>query len=134
MNLFSEWKDTTYTPYKVLPVPPVPLVSEPATTSPRRRLSRIEAVTSDDRLGFQSSNPVLNPKAAVSRERWSLADERACTARCKRCGGPIQWAKVIEDTADPKAGGRWMPMGPDLVPHSPCGGGDPGRFPKAGTA
>ena len=60
------------------------------------------------------------------RVRWRKSDERGCR-KCKRCGGPIIWAQVIEDT-DPKAKrGAWLKLDPDHLLHG-CGGPRAGRF------
>lgn len=65
-----------------------------------------------------------NAPAPGTYERWSLADESGLT-RCKRCGGPIIWAQVVKDNADPN-NRRWIPLDPDYMPHG-CGGPNAGR-------
>lgn len=51
-------------------------------------------------------------------ERWSLADERRCTAKCKRCGCPIIWGEVVETIGHVEDKRRWLPLDPDSSPHA----------------
>ena len=129
-NLFSKWKSAAHGRYKESPGPPGPLGPESAILGQKRRLGEITHSSPSVIIGPFLPEPEMNPAVAVAHDRWSLEDERECSSRCKRCGGPIQWGKIIEDTADPDAVGRWMPLGPDLMPHSPCGGANAGRVPK----
>lgn len=49
---------------------------------------------------------VVEPEIPVRRE-----------ARCKRCSRVVIWFRVLEDTADPKARGRWEMRDRDLGRH-----------------
>ena len=64
------------------------------------------------------------PPLPGTYERWSPLDELDLP-RCRRCDGPIVWAQVVSDTADPK-NHRWVPLDPDYMPHG-CGGPNAGR-------
>ena len=56
--------------------------------------------------------------AFLPGNRWSAADEAACTARCKRCRQPIIWGQCDTDSrkGSPDVG-RWFPLDPDMGTH-----------------
>ena len=64
-------------------------------------------------------SPPADPEPGGPRtyERWTRADELACTARCKWCRQPIVWGQIESDTADPDTVGRYVPLDPELTPH-----------------
>lgn len=72
----------------------------------------------------------------ITIERWPLTAERGLS-RCQRCGGPIQFAKVVADERSTllppkqdragKGVGSSIVLDPDDMPHG-CGGPRAGRI------
>ncbi len=123
-GLFSEWKSKKVGSARE---PSVSSVSVPF-------LAKKEGLT-QTRLPEPTADAVVpsipepeTPQLGTKRERWSLADELACTARCKRCRGPIQWGELEQvfdgnhpDGRPPdKRDRKWIPLDPDHHPHA-CG-------------
>ncbi len=95
------------------PVPPVP----PLVTAPECRFVTVKPTMASD---TDADRPEKRPPKG-----WSLADERACTARCRYCRQPVVWGEVPDhepngartDWTRVATNRRWMPLDPDMFPH-----------------
>ena len=102
-------------------VPPVATPPGGLPSSPTKTACPKRAPTSSGTEPHSLTGHVVEIEDGIQIvERWSLAEQAMCTARCKRCGGPIVWGEVTETLGTVEGTRKWMPLDPDTSPHA-CG-------------
>lgn len=120
----------------------------PGELSTASTSTQVSIQAKDGGFRRQGKSAIEDNQPTLPKERWRKSDERGL-GRCRKCGGPVRWVEVLEDTRgasfvwktvpDKKTGKmkrrrRMMAVDPDGYPHrgtfginNECGGPFSGR-------